>query len=859
MSYLSSQFNISNDARDHLKRLFASALILATILSPIPFTPASADEEVAPAPIEEVIAETPAVVETPAEIVAEPAPQEETTAIVTGDAQAESTNENEVNTNIVQTEILPEAATSTASTTLEIIPEDNPVDAGNSTTTIGIANSNDATVLNDSGTDAGTGSNEIADSENAAIDTGDAVAVSDTVNVVNTNVVNSELNLTIVNAEGGEVGDIDIRPATESMGEGADSASSCTQECLSASGYNVTNENEATVVNDIVVSADTGANSATSSDTALIITGDAYAVANVVNVVNTNITESDLIFFIFNHFGNWDGNLIFPGEAFMNWLLSITNPDEADEGAGGISAPTSILNENTAVISNEISTEANTGDNSSTGGEGIIATGDAQATTNSLNIVNANHTGGSVFSLLVNIYGNWNKTVYNLPEGLTFEFFDGGFLLSANMGGGGPNTPPISVLNSNSANVANNISTSATTGGNSASADGSQIITGDAYAATNLVNIINTNIFSQNWLRAIVNVFGDWDGYLTFGEPDLWVGAVAEGADTLVAGQNIRYRFTIVNRGDAPAHNVVLKSHFDKDLIRFTSILGQSDISISLGDLPARSATEVFYDGYIVNGLPEGDSQILGTFKVTGDQPDAHEEDNTDSIVVTAINHIPAVTAEQIPSPLSAFQIKKTADVETILPGGTVNYKITINNNGKDAQNSILKDTIKDQYGNVVSEREWVLDTIYLMEEVNIEYAIEFSKDVKPGIYKNYAQVVSDNGSSAVAEAGIIILLELALTLPEVPIQPEVAGVFTETMEAPPVITREKIIENADLPVLSPDPEPQSKTPWWRVIAQAIKKVLAKVINPNHSIVFAAFLFQVSRTKQRRNKTFSMH
>ena len=197
--------------------------------------------------------------------------------------------------------------------------------------------------------------------------------------------------------------------------------------------------------------------------------------------------------------------------------------------------------------------------------------------------------------------------------------------------------------------------------------------------------------------------------------------------------------------------------------------------------------------------------------------------------------------------------------METILPGGTVNYKITINNNGKDAQNSILKDTIKDQYGNIVSEREWVLDTIYLMEEVNIEYAIEFSKDVKPGIYKNYAQVVSDNGSSAVAEAGIIILPELALTLPEVPIQPEVAGVFTETMEAPPVITREKIIENADLPVLSPNPEPQSKTPWWRVIAQAIKKVLAKVINPNHSIVFAAFLFQVSRTKQRRNKTFSMH
>src|SRR3989344_4885944 len=136
MSYLSSQFNISNDARDHLKRLFASALILATILSPIPFTPASADEEVAPAPIEEVIAETPAVVETPAEIVAEPAPQEETTAIVTGDAQAESTNENEVNTNIVQTEILPEAATSTASPTLKKTPGDNPVDAGNSTPTV---------------------------------------------------------------------------------------------------------------------------------------------------------------------------------------------------------------------------------------------------------------------------------------------------------------------------------------------------------------------------------------------------------------------------------------------------------------------------------------------------------------------------------------------------------------------------------------------------------------------------------------------------------------------------------------------------------------------------------------------------
>ena len=63
------------------------------------------------------------------------------------------------------------------------------------------------------------------------------------------------------------------------------------------------------------------------------------------------------------------------------------------------------------------------------------------------------------------------------------------------------------------------------TGENTIEGNSASINTGNANAVTNLINILNSNVSDTNWLLGMINIFGNWQGDLAFGRPDLWVGA----------------------------------------------------------------------------------------------------------------------------------------------------------------------------------------------------------------------------------------------------------------------------------------------------------------------------------------------
>ncbi len=151
---------------------------------------------------------------------------------------------------------------------------------------------------------AETGDNE-ASGTSSVILTGDAIAYANIVNVVNTNIFNSTGLIGFFNEVLG-VNPLDLREAFNVFTDTQTSESTvaCAPSICSGEGKTtyINTTNEASITNEIIVRAQTGANEIGSG---MIDTGDAYAVANLLNIANTNITDSNYLLLAFNNFGDY--------------------------------------------------------------------------------------------------------------------------------------------------------------------------------------------------------------------------------------------------------------------------------------------------------------------------------------------------------------------------------------------------------------------------------------------------------------------------------------------------------------------------------------------------------------------------
>ncbi|MEK7068559.1 MAG: hypothetical protein AAB964_01955, partial [Patescibacteria group bacterium] len=244
--------------------------------------------------------------------------------VITGDATASTSVDNELNTNSVSISQNCAAATSTDPTPEELC--DNPGQETNSST-ITASTTNQGELGSAASSSATTGANAAeGDDGLATVVTGDALATANVINVINTNLFNSEGLILFINQLFG--GGLDLRAYDLSyFFRGSPGASPTTNAngnpqctlltCLNSSSLNVLNTNNATVTNDVIVRAGTGDNTATTSGQgtdadAEIDTGDAYAAANVINLVNTNFINSSYLLLAFNKFGDLNEDIILP-------------------------------------------------------------------------------------------------------------------------------------------------------------------------------------------------------------------------------------------------------------------------------------------------------------------------------------------------------------------------------------------------------------------------------------------------------------------------------------------------------------------------------------------------------------------
>ena len=205
----------------------------------------------------------------------------------------------------------------------------------NDVTNNNVFQSNDASITNNLYLEAETGGNE-ANKNNQGdvnIQTGQSLVDASILNLANMNLVGGNMWLVIINEAGNWVGKLFGATGADYLAgsEGVEFAinpngmidvtnsnngaySDNNGEVNTETNNNLSQTNDANVVNNLNLVANTGGNIASKNNGDVnITTGDAQAIANIVNFVNNNIAGGKLLVTFVNVFGSWTGDFLTPG------------------------------------------------------------------------------------------------------------------------------------------------------------------------------------------------------------------------------------------------------------------------------------------------------------------------------------------------------------------------------------------------------------------------------------------------------------------------------------------------------------------------------------------------------------------
>lgn len=700
--------------------------------------------------------------------------KEDDNSIATGDIIGEVNLENEVNSNITITE--DDSLEDDLDEELDEIEEemdnsedDIPEEAGETeeleetnedNSSISIVSDNEAVVENDIVVGASTGDNLIDDNDgNATIDTGDINIVTNIVNIVNTNIANSDFYFFQNNIYEELEGDIDLSNAADSNTEQLE-----TNESSGAlNTTQIVNNNQGTIENNVSITASSGKNSVINNGgNAKINSGDINIVTSIINLLNSNVISSQIVSFIINVFGGWTGDLVLPGGKAMKNLT----------GEGDFTENSQVIVSNEAYVENEVNVIANTGDNSieNSGGNSSINTGNANIKTNLLNVANSNIQHKSWFSIAINTFGNWIGNIFSLPDGLSINKDSQGVNINNSYSedyGNPINTNNSSQINSNNfGSIGNNVTITALTGSNSidSNSGNAEISSGNANILTNISNFVNTNITSDVLFFGIVNVFGLWEGDLAFGRPDLSIEETAvTSPNPAKASGSITYTLTYTNNGDADATEVAIVDDFDEGYLTITDTGGGSfidnpgEMHWDIGSIPVGDSSSVSYTVTINPEIPFGTTALTNTATINSFEDDWNDEDNTTalSIEVTRTSPVKIVKKKvksqtvlgSSQSGLPNFQITKTNNADGFIwVGGNVDYTIVLTNEGNgSAYNVVVQDVLTNEVSHVFNTISWELGEVFPREKITIEYTIATNHEIPPGVYTNTVRATGTN------------------------------------------------------------------------------------------------------------------
>jgi hypothetical protein len=345
---------------------------------------------------------------------------------------------------------------------------------------------------------------------------GNAQDVANIVNMLqsSSNVLGSGANTIVFtkNIDGDVNGDLLLDPAQLSTIQNASSNTNVNNNLT------VNNSTNASINNTVNVAANSGdatvANNTTGGDAS---TGNATAVANLVNVINSALTAGKSFVGTLNINGNLNGDILLP-DNFIDQLVAANVPQVTISAPNATSTSSTTVNNNATVtntnnmgITNNVTTTAASGSanvsNNTTAGN--ASTGNATTKITAFNLTGSQVVGANDILVFVNVQGNWIGMIVNAPAGSTAAELGGNITKNTTVN----NTADIN--NAFNGTINNDITTAATTGDATVSSNthGGNATTGDAHSAVNLLNMQNSTLSLSGWLGILfINVFGTWNG-----------------------------------------------------------------------------------------------------------------------------------------------------------------------------------------------------------------------------------------------------------------------------------------------------------------------------------------------------------
>ena len=382
-----------------------------------------------------------------------------------------------------------------------------------------VHNENELELVNELEVGSSSGENELSENEdNADLETGSGQSSAVMENYGNVNTTETE------GKEGAEA-------TNEETGD--DSVNFTSDEVSQT--LVVENENQAAVENNLSVSSASGENDLSENeDDANLTTGEVEIIANLLNILNLNITGQDFTHLIVNIFGNLTGEFDLDdiAEEYLQMdedeVIAIArNTDTGDDSENTALANNNetleINNENEAAIINNVDVDGVTGQNELSENEDDVnlVTGRIKILTSILNFINANFSGTDWYFAMINIFGGLTGDIV-LPDSDQFLYAqdDGVKAGSSETGDNSQNqalaseTEQINVTNNNAAHVENTVNATGDSGTNQALAneDETSMETGEIDVAANIMNWLDYNLFGNRWVMVVVNVFGRWLG-----------------------------------------------------------------------------------------------------------------------------------------------------------------------------------------------------------------------------------------------------------------------------------------------------------------------------------------------------------
>ncbi|MFA6098647.1 MAG: hypothetical protein WCV50_02640 [Patescibacteria group bacterium] len=615
----------------------------------------------------------------------------------------------------------------------------------------------DATVANTVGVNANTGNNTANNNDgDATVQAGDASALANVVNIINTNVVSGNAAQVVIDVADQFVGNInllDILMSLLGQGGGNNSISSSTAQ-------------QASLQNDINASSNTGGNTTNNNGgDGTVVTGNANSAVNLFNIVNTTIEGSNVLISFVNIFGNWIGNLIVPGQGILP--------------AGQQTASVQSNSQQTATVSNTVVTDASTGSNtaSNNNGDSSVSTGQAITLAAIYNSLNNNVTGDNMLLIMPNIFGTWNGTIINnplggpinpnQPNGYGFYFTNGASGLFG-----------VSSQNTQDATINNNVYVTAVTGNNSASGNSGDgtVISGQAAALANIINIANTHLMGSNWAFTVINLFGNWQGNLVYAYPDLGI-TNSNGdhtiPDTVTAGDQVTYTLHYQNTGYAAADQIAIQDTFPQQTVLIsTSDGGQANNGVITWDAASLAAQSDVQQVSFTVQVPKDLVKEKQTTTITNHVSifTQTNEVNLDNNVSGSSLTVVAAASPQTnptepttnnPAAKPKLELTKTNDASAPLnPGQSVTYTIVASSVG-DApiKNLTLNDELKNTQGNVSFSKIWNFDNVPVGKNITVTYSLTIPQDEQVGVFDNTVVATADGIKSISASSSVTVQL----------------------------------------------------------------------------------------------------